>query len=253
VVAGDEELIAHVEPFDVAHIRRTVGLLVPAVAATAREDEVPHPINRRTPDLDPGRPREQVVDMAHVLRRSDDLDRGEAVEAVALLVAVERCAGPGDVRPASRDNEGRGFGLEPDRQQAAGNAELPRGLDQAPAGVDLLPQVRGLTLLKEYPQLIREPNAGTLLALIDEEPFWDLRPVHDVERIDHVGESEFDRLSAQGLAVEVPAVELAARIQEATPLGCSLLVVCAEMIRDAPGKRHREVLETDRIGAVSDL
>ena len=89
VLAGDEEFVATIKSFDVLHVRWTVGLLVPAVAPGTRQDQVPHPVDRSTTNLGADRPGEDMVDLRLAVRRAIGGDRQVAIEAGALLVAVE--------------------------------------------------------------------------------------------------------------------------------------------------------------------
>ena len=66
-----------------------VGLLVPAVAPGACQDQVPHPVDRSTTNLGADRPGEDMVDLRLAVRRAIGGDRQVAIEAGALLVAVE--------------------------------------------------------------------------------------------------------------------------------------------------------------------
>ena len=89
VLASDEELVATMKSLDVLHVRRTVRLLVPAVAPGTSQNQVPHPADRSTTNLGADRPGENMVNLRLAVSRPVGRDRRVAVEAGTLLVAVK--------------------------------------------------------------------------------------------------------------------------------------------------------------------
>jgi len=99
----------------------------------------------------------------------------------------------------------------------------------------------------------RQLEARPAFPLVDKEPFRYLGLIHDVERINHVGEAQLDGLLSQAVDIKFAAVIGTAGIEEAALLERSLLVVCAQMLSDSTGKRQRQLVQTDRLGARADL
>jgi hypothetical protein len=87
-MAGDEEFIAAVQSSHQFNVRNAVELtpLAPVALATG-EDQIPDPIHISGQQC-PERPREKVIHIGSAHSRLYR-DRFEAVEAAALLVAVE--------------------------------------------------------------------------------------------------------------------------------------------------------------------
>lgn len=183
------------------------------------------------------------------------LNRAAAVEAPALLVAVQGIPRAGD-RPAADspalDDQQLSVGLVCDGQDVPGRVQVPRGLDQPPPGLDLDRQVPVLEVRADLAQLVREPDAlGGLAPFIEVEPDGHLGVVHDVERVDNVAESEPGGLVGELGLGQLAPVEGPARFQEPALGRRALLVRQREVLADVPGERDGQVIERDLIAILA--
>jgi hypothetical protein len=108
-------------------------------------------------------------------------------------------------------------------------------------------------VIQQPTNVVGDADAVARLALIDEKPFGNLGLIDDVERIDYVLEAQLHGIGAQAVIIQFAAVEGAAGIEEAALLKGSLLVVCAEMLSDSTGKRQREFIKANHLGASTNL
>lgn len=174
MVAGDKELVAVMQPIDVLDGGRTIRFLLPAVTAGACQHEIPDAVDGRATDQWPRRPREDMVDVTCPIGAAGDLDSCEAVEAVALLVAVQRRPSAGDVRAPPRDDERLGDRFELHGEEMPRQIEFPCGLDQTPPSFDFIAQIGDAGIRDERSDLFGESDATIGLAFVDEEPLADL-------------------------------------------------------------------------------
>ena len=208
VVAGDEVLVPGVEAQEVV-CRGDAGelALLAAVALGAREHEVPHAVPAELGHLLGQGVREEVVDVAGgglALAREDeaaggcpfvaacDADGRVAVEAVPLLVAVERAARGGDgLSAGARLGDELLAGLVVgDAQQACRYALLPGGFHQVPAGLGLLQDAGGLGRAGEPERIVGEDEAlGPAAEVLLEELDGHRGAVDVVEGVEHVVEA----------------------------------------------------------------
>ena len=208
VVAGDEVLVPGVEAQEVVR-RGDAGELaiLAAVALGAREHEVPHAVPVELGHLLGQGVREEVVDVAGgglALAREDeaaggclfvaacDADGRVAVEAVPLLVAVERAARGGDgLSAGARLGDELLAGLVVgDAQQACRYALLPGGFHQVPAGLGLLQDAGGLGRAGEPERIVGENEPlGPAAEVLLEELDGHRGAVDVVEGVEHVVEA----------------------------------------------------------------
>ena len=101
--------------------------------------------------------REEVIYVGNPQVVVLDTDDPEAVEALSLLVAVEGTPAASDRLPVPEtvvDHEEFAVGVVSYRQDMPGEAQLPSRLDQTPACLDLVRQIRPLTGLCQPEQVI---------------------------------------------------------------------------------------------------
>lgn len=149
-VASDEVLVAAVKPLEILGCRYARELAArTAVAFRAREHEVPHAVPVDLGNLVGQGVREEVVDVAEAglcgLRQYEHafgahgavgrVNGRIAVEAVALLIAVERPAGRSDVFATGvrLGHECLAQLIVGDAQQAGRDVLRPCGFDEVPA------------------------------------------------------------------------------------------------------------------------
>ena len=108
---------------------------------------------------------------------TENRDRLEAVEAVTLLVAVERRAHLGD-RPSltgQRRHEDLPWGVVEDHHLVSISPLCPRFFDEAPTCFDLSGEAGGLRTVGEFEYVVGyADSAGGLRAFVVEEPCWHL-------------------------------------------------------------------------------
>ena len=138
------------------------------------------------------------------------VDGHVAIEAMALLVAVERSAGRGHLLSprAGLGHERLTEIIMRDAQQARRDALLPGRFDEVPSRLRLLDDVAGLVGVGEPEHLVGEYEApappGEVLL---EELHRHVALVDDVERIEDVVEAElhsrgYERVMAVGITAE---------------------------------------------------
>jgi hypothetical protein len=181
------------------------------------------------------------------------LDWFEAVEAAPFLISVQRTTGASDVGATSWHHQRAGCRLELDGQQLPGQVERPRRLDEAPPRIRLGSQAHSVTFDHQGLELIGEPDPGSGIAFIDEEPLRQFLLVDDMEGVNHVVEAELNCPGAERVLVQFATVVSPARIEEPTLLKGALLVVRSEMGSDPSREWQRKIVETDRLRAIANL
>jgi hypothetical protein len=93
MVTVDEKAVALVQAIEKRALRQARELaVVAAIAVIAGEHEVPDLVEVTNGGHEQQRMREEVIDIGETWSRGLDRDVGEAVEALAFLIAVERIA-----------------------------------------------------------------------------------------------------------------------------------------------------------------
>ena len=79
------------------------------------------------------------------------------------------------------------------------------------------------------------------------------RLVDNVERVDHVVETELNRLGTQLVLIELAPVERPTSVEKPALQEGALLVVRAEMLSDPIRERQREFVEADQLCTTANL
>ena len=225
-----------------------------AVAHLAGEHEVPDSVDRINDTHLLQRVREEVVDVGERLVVGVDADHGVAVEALALLVAVESvaCSGDGLPSPQSRIGDqkaGGGFVLHGERRTR--HFERPGALDEAPARFDLRWEARELWMGVKVQEVIGDADAlGRAGTLVEEESGGDVLAVDDVEGVDDVVEAVLGGGAEQLVSLYLAAVEGSAGFEERAGARGDLFVGFIEVLAYVARERHCEVVEGDGFDAV---
>ena len=165
-----------------------------AVTGPAGQDEVPDlvQVHRKAPGHQAVR--EEVVDVRVVdsrCRAQDD--PAEAIEAVALLVAVQGWADLADRPPFpdQRGDEDLPRAVVEDAEHLPIRSRFPRGFHEPPPCLALVGQVGDCRWVLAQPEeLISQRDAPDLApSLVREEPLLDLAIPHHVEGVDDVVEA----------------------------------------------------------------
>jgi hypothetical protein len=244
VVAGDEELIPGVEPFQESPGGQTTGLAVcTTIAVSARQDKVPHPVQPQHHVALLERPWEKVV---HIGKPFGGILYGDViktVEALSLLVPIQRIPATGEIRPPPLPGYYERVIVNINSQSGPGDLQLPRSLDKPPSSLNLLWEVAELESFTQPEQFVGQPNPAPALAVINEEPYRDLAPIDDMKGVDHVIEAQLGRLPNQFILAEFSGREFSARFQKPAGCGRCLLRSLGKMFDNMPGKRLGQLLQ----------
>ena len=190
--------------------------------------------------------RNEVVDVRQVGGTRYDADGTEAVEAAALLVAVQRvaCGRHGHTAPSQVGTEVNPVGIVADQRHC--HAKFPSRLDEPPSSLDLLSEITGLTIGSEPPELVGQPDPLALPSFIDEEPDAEI-PTDVVERVDDVVEAEAHSHVTERLIVNHTVVPGGAGVEELPRGGRDLFRRALQVTADGLGVGEREIIETDQV------
>jgi hypothetical protein len=124
VVTPDEKLISRIQPFQEPPVRSAARFSIhAAVTIAARQDEVPHAIEVQAGVELFERVGKEVVNVGAI-----DPDIAETVEALPLLVAVERIAAAGQAGPAATARHYEVQSVHIDRERVPAHLQLPGSL-----------------------------------------------------------------------------------------------------------------------------
>lgn len=234
-------------------MRRHPHKLAPfaAVAAPAGEDQIPDAVD--IAHLMTGAPRDKVVDVGQVLVAAIEANRRVAVEASPFLVAVEAVATAGDGYPTGiAGAEQLLFGrIVLDGDQAAGDVHRPRLLDQPPAGLGFMDQVRVLLALRQPVKAVGQADALMRFALVDKKSRIDFALIDVMKLIQHHAKAELHRGGGEPILVYLPAVKAVAGIKELASGGGDLLRRLLQMAAQMLAEGQRQVFEQDQVAAVA--
>ena len=178
------------------------------------------------------------------------VDGHVAIEAMALLVAVERSAGGGHVLSprAGLGHECLAELVIRNPQQARGNALLPCRFDEVPSRLRLLDDVAGLVGVGELEHLVGEYEAPAPPGeVLFEELHGHVALVDDVERIEDVVEAELHSRGYERVMRDFAVVEAGTGVDElARPAG-TLLRRMGQMLAEMAGVGVCQLVERAKI------
>lgn len=189
-----------------------------------------------------------VVDVAYSSIVLFDADEGVRVEAVAILISVQRAPGGCDIDAsefAVLDDEVILFPL--DDQSVAGDLEAPRCFHQPPPGFDFVRQVAELFGFTEPQQGIGQHQILlSSLKVFGVERGLPHGPADVLEGIHHVVEAEFKGDVFQSRFVEVAIAVLTTGLEESTGRRGALLVRVAQVPNQLLSVGQAELIQRHR-------
>lgn len=197
VMALDKKLVTCVQTFKVARAGNLRELSANAtVAVFTGQHEVPHTIEvhlRELGELSQGEWEKMIY--VHVgLHALINQNVAEAVEASALLVAVQGGAATRNVDAGAGDFDEQGLQIEIvlDGKQIRGQPQRPCGLQESPAALGLHRKVCGLRGAGQRQQGVGERYTLSTFPVVHKEALWDWAVMDDMECVDDIIETEAD-------------------------------------------------------------
>ena len=186
-----------------------------------------------------------VVDVAHYSIMLFDADEGVCVEAVAILITVERASNRRDVNPsevAVLNAEVILFPLHD--QRVARDFQAPRRFHEPPPGLDFVRQVAELFGFTEPQQGISQHQILlSSLKVFGVERGLPHGPAHILKGVHHVVEAEFKGDVFQSRFVEVAIAVLTTGLEESTGRRGALHVRVAQMPNQVLSVGHAELIQ----------
>jgi len=174
----------------------------------------------------------------------------KTVEAVPLLVAVQRIAGSRDRAPSSarvHHEQAIRVGIVANRNQRGRQAQFPRSLDQSPSCFGLGRQAPDLVTFQELGELVGDTDTRVRFALILEKAPFDWLTTQDMEGIDDVVEPELDCNLDHLVSGQLSGVCPPAGLEKPALLERALSFRQPEVGADVVGKRRRQLLQGDQL------
>jgi hypothetical protein len=185
----------------------------------------------------------EVVNVSQQIGHALHRDVAEAVEALALLVTVQRIPATGEVRSSAIGDGHQYFIVRSNSEGYSRDFQLPSGLNQPPSGFDFVREISKLDPLSQPKQFIGQPDAAAVLAFVRVEPYRDCFSIHDMETVEDIIERQLCRLPDQFIFAELPLSKLLARFQEPTRRKRSLLGSLDKVLDNVPGERLGQVFQ----------
>src|ERR1035441_6815851 len=162
MMALDQELVAGGNPFEQSLLRQQAGLACNTpIAISARKHQIPDSIERQRHTKPQQDPWEKVVYIGRSCHGSINGDVGKAIEAFALLVAVQCITASGYRHSSPKIIGGQRLSIVVNsHDQTTWEIQLPRCLHQPPSGFYFLREIAKLNLLTQPEQLVCEPDSG---------------------------------------------------------------------------------------------
>lgn len=247
-VAVDHVFIAIVQALQQRQRGNACGLAALAsIAALARQHQVPHAVQVGVGGVE--HPGKKMVHVGEVLVAGLQADIAIAVEAAALLVAVQAVPAAGDI------DAPRVLAAEQQlilrvilhRDQVAGNAKRPGLFDQPPAGVGFLYQVVKLRGLCQLVEVIGQANALAGSAFVDKKAFVDFCAVNVMESINYVGKAMTHGLFNQLRFINLIVIELYAARQKLAATRGDLFRRMVQVRAEMAGKGRSQGFQRDQV------